>query len=228
LNILFWDIDGTLIRTAKAGLYAFEQATAEMWGKTVDFEHIKTAGMTDYYIATQIIQAVVGRNPTEAEIISLTQRYEQLLSIHLAKRQGCIMPCVESILVHLHERNNYMSLLLTGNSRTGAEIKLRHFGLYGYFDFSRSAFCDQQCERIEIARHALAIAQSISTETERPRIFVIGDTPHDVGCGKAIGAYTIGVATGTYAVEELRDCSPWWAVTALPSADKFTEKLESL
>jgi phosphoglycolate phosphatase len=228
LNIIFWDIDGTLIRTAKAGLYAFEQATAEMWGKTVDFEHIKTAGMTDYYIATQIIRAVAGRDPAEAEIITLTRRYEQLLSFHLAKRQGHIMPCVESILEHLHERDKYMLLLLTGNSRTGAEIKLTHFGLRGYFDFSRSAFCDQQCERNQIARHALATAQSISTGTERPRIFVIGDTPHDIGCGKAIGAYTIGVATGTYALEELLACSPWWAVAALPSADEFTEKLESL
>ena len=138
------------------------------------------------------------------------------------------MPCVESILAHLHERDNYISLLLTGNSRTGAEIKLTHFGLHGYFDFSRSAFCDRQCERIAIAQHALATAQSISAGTERHRIFVIGDTPHDIRCGKAIGAYTIGVATGAYALEELLACSPWWAVAALPSVDEFAEKLESL
>ena len=35
------------------------------------------------------------------------------------------------------------------------------------------------------------------------RTFIIGDTPHDIECGKVIGARTIAVATGKYTVSEL-------------------------
>jgi phosphoglycolate phosphatase len=37
-------------------------------------------------------------------------------------------------------------------------------------------------------------------------IVVIGDTPADVACGVSIGARAIGVATGRYSVDELREC----------------------
>ena len=40
------------------------------------------------------------------------------------------------------------------------------------------------------------------------RVFIIGDTPHDVACGKAIGAKTIAVATGSFSVAELEACNP--------------------
>jgi phosphoglycolate phosphatase-like HAD superfamily hydrolase len=46
-------------------------------------------------------------------------------------------------------------------------------------------------------------------------VFVIGDTPHDIACGKVIGAQTIGVATGGYTVDELRACKPTAVFTDL-------------
>jgi phosphoglycolate phosphatase-like HAD superfamily hydrolase len=49
---------------------------------------------------------------------------------------------------------------------------------------------------------------------------VIGDTPHDVDCGKAIGARTLAVATGPgYDLEALRATGPWRAVPELPAPD---------
>lgn len=228
MNILFWDIDGTLIRTSKAGLYAFEQAVTEQWGKVTDWQNIKAAGMTDHYIAAQIIQLLTGRAPGEEEIIALTQRYEELLPMHLEAREGQIMPSVLEILDYLHGREDYKLLLLTGNSRTGAEWKLRHFGLIDYFDFSRSAFCDRQEQRIQIAQSALAMNPCRPSDTEQGRIFVIGDTPHDIECGQAIGAYTVGVATGTYSVAQLSQYSPWWVVEKLPGVEEFVAHIENL
>ena len=40
------------------------------------------------------------------------------------------------------------------------------------------------------------------------QIFVLGDTPHDVECGRAIGAKTVAVATGNYTREQLAACLP--------------------
>jgi phosphoglycolate phosphatase len=39
-------------------------------------------------------------------------------------------------------------------------------------------------------------------------IDVIGDTPHDIACGKAIGARTIAVATGSFTRAQLAEHQP--------------------
>ncbi|MBP2640939.1 MAG: PhnX-like: phosphonatase-like hydrolase [Firmicutes bacterium] len=226
LNILFWDIDGTLVRTSKAGLYAFDEAAIQLWNRSIDFSGIRSAGMTDHSIAAQIVQAASGREPREEEIIALTDRYEELLLSHLAQRTCRVLPSILEILNHLQHQENYKTLLLTGNSRKGAEIKLRHLGLASYFDFAYSAFCDHRSSRTEIARSALTAIDELFPGEKSPNLFVIGDTPHDIQCGQAIGAYTIAVATGTFSVSQLREHSPWWSVEELPQPDEFQSKLE--
>lgn len=226
MNILFWDIDGTLIRTSRAGLLALEEAASELWQKSFDYTRIEAAGMTDNYIAAQIIQQVLGREALEAEVHALTGRYEQLLAEHLRQRKGWLLPSIAEILESLYKDEDYRLLLLTGNSRTGAEIKMAHFSLSHYFNFTASAFCGPYFKRTDIARQALDNVRASYGEAPDNRIFVIGDTPNDIHCGKAIGAYTIGVATGGYSREELERHSPWWVVDRLPSAAEFREKLK--
>lgn len=224
MHIFFWDIDGTLIRTSKAGLVAFSQATEELWHRSVDFASIKAAGMTDNFIARQIIRSVFGREAEPAEMELLCRRYESLLPAQLAARQGLVLPGVREILSRLAGQEDCKLLLLTGNSSGGARIKLRHFGLDGFFDFSRSAFAGQ-CElRVDIARSALATVHANWGIADRQAIYVIGDTPHDIECGKAIGACTISVATGTYSAEQLAACSPWWNMDTLPAPEHFIAK----
>ena len=223
MDIFFWDIDGTLIRTDKAGLYAFEQAVRELWDSPVDFRQIHSAGMTDYSIARQIIEAIVARPASHQEVKNLTGRYEELLLEHLAQREGKVMPAVREILAALQE-NGALSVLLTGNSRKGAEMKMRKFGLEGFFDFADSAFCEDSPNRDDVANRAL---QKIlhRFEAGSSRLFVIGDTPNDIRCGKMIGAYTISVATGTFSESELASHEPWWSLPHLPPAPLFVEKV---
>ena len=53
---------------------------------------------------------------------------------------------------------------------------------------------------------ALERANGCGLEAIPPEsIFVIGDTPHDVACARAVGAVPIAVATGTFTVDQLRD-----------------------
>lgn len=225
LKILFWDIDGTLIRTSKAGLYAFAQATTELWGKQVEFETIATAGMTDNYIARQIVEIASGHEASWSEIDSLCRRYEEHLPRELAARKGLILPEVANILAHLHEREDFKLLLLTGNSKVGAQIKLKYFGIDKYFDFTSSAFAEKYERRDDIAGKALKIVCSNWGDLKQHEIYVLGDTPHDIKCGKSIGAYTIGIATGTYSIEQLERFCPWWGVDSLPGPEIFEAKI---
>ncbi|SDF46167.1 haloacid dehalogenase-like hydrolase [Sporolituus thermophilus] len=224
MTILFWDIDGTLMKTGRAGLYAFAQATCDLFGVAADLNSLETAGMTDCYIAGQIIARVTGRPATADEVRALIARYEQLLPEYLAIRQGRLMPAVADILANLAGDCSHVSLLLTGNTRAGAKAKLTHYGIAEYFDFEASGFGDNCPDRCELAAEALAAAQR-RYSAHADRIFVIGDTPNDIRCGKAIGARTIAVATGTYSLGELTLHDPWWAVEQLPPPAEFMAKL---
>ena len=46
-------------------------------------------------------------------------------------------------------------------------------------------------------------------------VLVIGDTPLDIRCGRAIGAKVLAVATGGASLEELERHKPDWAVPDL-------------
>ncbi len=226
MNIFFWDIDGTLIRTSKAGLYALNKAVRELWGTTVNMDTIQAAGMTDNYIARQILRLVLEREPHGWEIHDLCRLYESLLPGELDAREGWVLPQVENILAHLAKQDNNKLLLLTGNSEEGAQIKLRHFGLDRYFDFKNSSFAASHEQRVDIARSALALIQNRWSNEDTYKMYVLGDTPHDIECGKAIGAYTIGIATGTYPLEKLQNYEPWWALDILPPSEHFVHKIE--
>lgn len=226
MNIFFWDIDGTLIRTSKAGLYALNKAVQELWGTAVNMDTIPAAGMTDNYIARQILRLVLEREPHAGEIYDLCRLYETLLPGELDAREGWVLPQVENILAHLAKQDNNKLLLLTGNSEKGAQIKLRYFGLDRYFDFKNSSFAASHEQRVDIARTALARIQNRWSNEGTYKMYVLGDTPHDIECGKAIGAYTIGIATGTYPLEKLQNSEPWWALDILPPFEHFVHKIE--
>lgn len=228
MNLLYWDIDGTLIKTSRAGLYAISEAAETLWGQAVNFDSIPTAGMTDNFICREVIKSITGREPANEEVANLCRYYETLLLEHLRSRVGIILPSVREILAALKECDDCRLLLLTGNSKKGAEIKLEHFGIADYFDFSRSAFAAEHYRRGDIARSALSAAQSNWGSLEQHNLIVIGDTPHDIDCGKSIGAYTVGIATGAYTTAQLEDCQPWWAVDVLPAAAVFVEKIRAI
>ena len=87
MTVLFWDIDGTLLTTARAGVIAWEDAVREVAGRELDLSTIRTAGFTDYQIAVKTFEEL-GLDPTPASIEQLVKRYEELLPSSLPRRQG--------------------------------------------------------------------------------------------------------------------------------------------
>lgn len=221
-TVLFWDIDGTLLTTGRAGIFALEDASAEVIGHPVDLSQLKTAGLTDVEIAREILSHY-GVSPTPENINHLLTRYGELLPGSLPRRQGQVMPGVVEILDALQSQPNTLSLLLTGNIQAGARAKLQHYGLADYFE--QGAFSDQAKDRPEIARQGLALAQTVIGKINPEKVYVIGDTPHDIHCGQAIHARTIAVATGSYSVSQLQVHTPWWLIEQLPSPSSFFEKV---
>jgi phosphoglycolate phosphatase len=218
---LFWDIDGTLLTTARAGVFALEEATEEVLGERIDLTTMKTAGLTDAEIARVLAES--RGQADEQTVIALLDAYARLLPDRLGWRQGQVLPNVKANLDALSERDDVVNMLLTGNIPGGAEAKLRHYGLWDYFG-AGGAFSEYGSDRPSIAHRAAELAGHPAGDD----MVVIGDTPHDISCGKAIGARTLAVATGPgYDLDALRACDPWRALAALPAPGELMPLLTS-
>ena len=215
---LFWDLDGTLLSTARAGVFAIEAAVREVYGREPDITELRTAGLTDASIAALLIEQL-GEPVSDETVSAFLRVYERELPRCLPMREGYVMPNVEAILDDLAGRDDVLNLLLTGNTRAGAHAKLTHYGLIDRLD--EGAFCVGPGERAEIARAAVELAVGHFGPDVAFTPFVIGDTAHDVACGKAVGAQTIAVATGPIGLEELRESEPWALLEELPPPEPF-------
>ena len=219
MTILFWDIDGTLLTTGKAGVPAWEAAVREATGKDFQLSSIRVPGLTDFQIAARTFE-LLGVQPEDGLLERMVTRYEDLLPATLPLKQGQVLPNVREILEVLSVRQDVRSYLLTGNTRRGARAKLTHYDLFKYFP--DGAFAEDQGLRASIAARAVELARRSGPVTER-QIFVIGDTPHDIEAADAIKARTIAVATGGYSVDELSAHRPWRVFEELPPPAEFLE-----
>jgi len=186
MTILFWDIDGTLLTTGKAGVPAWEQAVREVTGKDFQLSSIRVAGLTDFQIAARTFD-LLGVPATGGALERMVSRYEDLLPSTLPLKQGRVLPNVREILEALRECPDVRSYLLTGNTRRGARAKLTHYNLFQYFP--DGAFAEDQGNRASIATRARDLARRHGTIDEE-QLFVIGDTPHDIECGIPEGQRT--------------------------------------
>ncbi len=116
MKILLWDIDGTLLNTDRAGMYAWVQSLGEEHGSPVDVGSMNAAGMTDGGIAKDAITDVLCREYSAELAASLLDRYVELLPDWLERRtNGFIHPNVPEILEAAAVRVDVENALLTGN-----------------------------------------------------------------------------------------------------------------
>lgn len=210
MHICLFDIDGTLLNTGGAGQAAMEAAIVEQLGTMEPIRGISYAGRTDRGIIHDIF-TYYGFNPTPEAREAFVVAYLRNLPRHLEGRPGLVLPGVAELLAHLHARDDVTLGLLTGNLLAGARMKLEHFGLADYFDFALGAFGDEHLDRDDVARAAWEAVRERHRHVEDlspDRVWVIGDTPADVRCGRAIGAKVLAVATGIYPAEQLAAENP--------------------
>ena len=136
MKYLFWDIDGTLLLTGGAGVMAMIDVIKEHYFLK-DFKFDKTlAGRTDSDIIKGAVLQVKGKF-NAADAANLLIRYHMALPKHLPQCFGSLLYNVEETLEYFSvPANGYMNCLLTGNTKTGAKLKLAHYGIEKYFDFS--------------------------------------------------------------------------------------------
>jgi phosphoglycolate phosphatase len=205
-RLLLFDIDGTLIHSGGAGIEALKRALKERFGIEDDLHDIEFAGMTDSGIVVSILNK--HKIPASAEnVAAFLDSYVHFLSSELPRRKGKLLPGVLELLENLKGRKHVVLALLTGNVSRGAQLKLGHYGVWHFFEFG--AFADDHHDRNQLGPFARARAEEKhGREFSAEEIDVIGDTPRDIACGKALGARTIAVATGSWSRERLSQYNP--------------------
>ncbi|MEX0613588.1 MAG: HAD hydrolase-like protein [Pirellulales bacterium] len=219
MHICFLDIDGTLVLTGGAGQTAFAQTLAAEFGIPEIDTRVAFAGRSDRAIAMDLFRSH-GVAPSAENWQRFCAGYLARLEKTLKTHQGNVLPGVPQLLTALADRRNVALGLLTGNIREGARRKLGHYGLWERFAFG--GFGDEHVDRCEIAAAALAAAKlHFNGNVEvglSGQVIVIGDTPHDIECGRSIGALCVAVPTGHTVADVLRRSEP----------DVFVETLEDV
>ena len=222
MKVFLFDIDQTLINTGGAGLRGLDRACLKLFGLQNAMEGISPHGKTDPAIVREILRRKLGsESPTNTDIATILDSYISFLKeeVHTSATYR-VLPGVQTLLDQLAARGDVLVGLATGNIELGARIKLERGGLNPYFSFG--GFGSDAEDRTELVRKAAEKAAHKNGGFIAPsNIFVIGDTPLDIDAGNRAGFKTVGVATGSYSVEQLLACGAMIAVSDLAQGSGY-------
>lgn len=223
-TLVLWDIDNTLLYTGGAGSVGMRLAFRDLYGVDDAFGKVEFSGRTDTAIFRDCARMHgLDEAQLDAEQARFVDAYIPHLAAALIETRGTLMPGVATVLEALSARDDVMQALGTGNFRRGGELKLRHYGIDHHFPDLPGGFGEDSESRDEMIGAAISRAVGRLRDGTRPRVVVIGDTPHDVTAARANGAYALAVATGRNSVDELTACGAHIALDNLLDLDRVMQ-----
>ncbi|MCC7054069.1 MAG: haloacid dehalogenase-like hydrolase [Gemmatimonadaceae bacterium] len=208
--LVLFDIDGTMLLAHGAGRRSVHQAMTDVFGATGP-QHHPFDGKTDPQIVREL-GTLAGITPDviDARMDAALERYFGYLEADITGTPETVelLPGVHDLLAALEAREDVMLGLLTGNIVAGAALKLRAVDIAPE-RFVVGAFGSDAASRPALPAIAQQRASArIGSELPGSRIVIIGDTPHDLTCGREIGARAIGVETGRFSAADLHPYAP--------------------
>ena len=191
-------------------------------------DEVSAAGKTDPLIIREGFRAsgVPRRQWVEKEQLILRKYPRYLESRHQELADAStLLAGVRELLTFLSQRD-FPLALLTGNLESTARRKLDVFQLNKFFPVG--GFGSDCADRNRLARIALERAcRHYGKQYEPAHCWVVGDTPRDLEAAKAIGARSLGVATGPFAAPFLEEFFPDATAEDLSSLGDLVKLLSS-
>jgi phosphoglycolate phosphatase len=234
LRILLWDLDGTLVRGQRYGVFKDYTVPmlARVFGTAGSLGGMMVSGMTDLQI---VEEALRGEGITREQIIA---RKDELLRSYIEEMKRATangahlveaMPGGREVLQRVAEHPRYASALLTGNIEPAAYLKLELSGLSEFFKLP-GAFGDSSFDRRDLpAIAAQRINEYLGANLTPEQFIVIGDTPNDIACARHFGMRVLAVATGRmHSAEDLLVHEPDALIPDLLDAELVVRTLDQL
>ncbi len=202
--LVLFDIDGTLLSAGQVFRRALSEALLATYEQTGDIDGFEYSGKTDPQIVRELMHgAGLSNAAIDAHLREALALYERLL-LPLLLTAGSVQakPGVPSVLELLQARSEVTLGLLTGNMERCARAKLTPLGLNRFFPFG--AFGSDAEDRHLLP--ALAVNRALDCTGRRfsgKQIVVVGDSIHDVRCGRSLGVRAVAVASGKTARQTL-------------------------
>ena len=207
MKLILFDIDGTLVSQDGSSVFEmkpegetkFSYAIRTVFGKQIHVDMTKFNGYVDRSILWFCAESVgIDRKDFDRELPRLAAEMHNYMK--LSNLDVSLYHPIETArqFVDLVVASQTIAYgILSGNVQSIAEWKLDKAGYGHMFDFG--LYGEEADDRIELAKKTVVRANAFFHTTFVPKdISVIGDTVHDVRCGKAIGAHTIAVMTGRH------------------------------
>lgn len=226
-RLILFDIDGTILSLRGAGKGSFRRGLEDVYGTAGPVEHWDFGGKTDRLLCHELLGAAgLPAHEIEAGIDQAIARYLGYLEAALADNPVHVHDGIVELLDRLAEDSRVTLGLLTGNVAAGAQIKLKAVGLDGYFRLG-SYGCDS-ANRRDLPAVAISRAEALTGYTFAGKeVVIIGDTPHDIDCGKVLSNRTIAVATGSFNAESLRSYGPDYLFESLEATDVVLQAIHA-
>jgi phosphoglycolate phosphatase len=208
MKLVLFDIDGTLLTDRGASRQSFGAALQAVYGYDGDLSRYDFSGRTDPQIAHMVLKDA-GHSPesVEARLPELWTLYLDGLARNATPERVLVMPGMRELVALLHEHDDIVLALLTGNIEPGARLKLGGAGFNDYFTFG--AFGSDSADRTQLPPIAVRRANDHhGMHFEGGDVVIIGDSIYDVRCGVPYNATTIAVASGKTPAEILRAENP--------------------
>jgi phosphoglycolate phosphatase len=201
VTTVLWDIDGTLVRSGGVVAWAFLDAVAEVTGTRPSAERRDYGGRLDPEIADMLLAAVGAELALIPHVLKVLERLvgERLADL---QEQTSAYPGVEPLLAMLAEAS-VRQTVVTGNIAAIARHKLDAGGLVPPIDLDFGGFGDSAPDRAAVARFALGRLAAAGWHPDPDEVWIVGDTPRDLACARAVGVRCALVATGRRSVAEL-------------------------
>jgi phosphoglycolate phosphatase len=206
VTAVLWDIDGTLITSAGSVARTFLDAVEAICGTRPDPAGLDFGGRLDPEIAWLLVQAAGGRS---SQVDPVLEHFEALITDRQRALRAHIgvLPGARELVTALADVG-VPQTVVTGNLESVGLFKLLAAELVPPLDVSLGGFGASGVDRTAVAQVALERLSGSGWAGTVDTCWVIGDTPRDLACARALGLRCALVATGHHSFDSLSQLEP--------------------
>lgn len=207
-TLVLFDIDGTLLSAGRASRDALIEAFVRAGVERTGFDGYDFSGKTDPQIVRELLlEHAIAEDGLPPLVEAILMYYLDAIERRICREAVVPKRGAADVLRRLSARPDVTLALLTGNHERGARAKLAPVGFNDFFAFG--AFGNDHADRYRLPPIAVARARErTGREFRGKEVVVVGDSVHDVACGRSLGVKSVAVASGLTSAARLAADNP--------------------